>query len=68
MEKSGKKLSEYFYQYDRENNIYMKINHNNAEQVHVLIYLPTNLSIEQSIKLLKGSSSHCTTSDGNGIL
>lgn len=38
--------------------IYMKINYFNAEHTHALIDLPTNLTIEQVIQLLKGSSSH----------
>jgi REP element-mobilizing transposase RayT len=37
---------------------YMKINHVNADHVHALVDLPTNLSIEELIQLLKGSSSH----------
>ena len=36
----------------------MKINHVNADHVHLLIDLPTSLSIEELIQLLKGSSSH----------
>lgn len=36
----------------------MKINYFNADHTHALIDLPTNLSIEQVIQLLKGSSSH----------
>ena len=47
-------LSEYSY----EKGIYMKINYFNAEHTHALIDLPTNLTIEEVIKLLKGSSSH----------
>ncbi len=47
-------LSEYSY----EKGIYMKINYFNAEHTHALIDLPTNLTIEQVIQLLKGSSSH----------
>ena len=38
--------------------IYMKINYFNAEHTHALIDLPTNLTIEQAVQLLKGSSSH----------
>jgi putative transposase len=34
------------------------INYFNADHTHALIDLPTNLSIEQAIQLLKGSSSH----------
>ena len=36
----------------------MKVNYFNADHTHALIDLPTNLSIEQVIQLLKGSSSH----------
>jgi REP element-mobilizing transposase RayT len=36
----------------------MKINFVNSDHVHTLIDLPTNISIEECIKLLKGSSSH----------
>jgi putative transposase len=35
----------------------MKINYVNAEHVHTLIDLPTSKSIEEVVKLLKGSSS-----------
>lgn len=45
-------------EYAREKGIYMKINYFNADHTHTLIDLPTNLSIEQAIQLLKGSSSH----------
>jgi REP element-mobilizing transposase RayT len=44
--------------YSLEKGIYMKINYFNAEHTHSLIDLPTGLSIEQVIQLLKGSSSH----------
>jgi putative transposase len=47
-------LTEYSY----EKGIYMKINHFNADHTHALIDLPTNLTIEGVIKLLKGSSSY----------
>ena len=36
----------------------MKINFFNADHTHALIDLPTNLTIEQVIQLLNGSSSH----------
>ena len=45
-------------EYALEKGIYMKINYFNADHTHTLIDLPTNLSIEQAIQLLKGSSSH----------
>jgi REP element-mobilizing transposase RayT len=45
-------------EYSLEKGIYMKINYFNAEHTHALIDLPTNLSIEDAVKLLKGGSSH----------
>ena len=36
----------------------MKINYVNSEHVHALIDLPTKYSIEETVKLLKGASSH----------
>ena len=44
----------------------MKINYVNADHVHTLVDLPTNLSIEELIQLLKGSSSHWV--NANNIL
>lgn len=52
------KVSSYLSDYSKENNIYMKTNHVNSEHVHALIDLPTNMTIENVMKLLKGSSSH----------
>ena len=52
--KASANLSEYSYQ----KGIYMKINYFNADHMHTLIDLPTNLTIEQIVQLLKGSSSH----------
>ena len=45
-------------EYSHEKGIYMKINYFNADHTHALIDLPTNLTIEQLVQLLKGSSSH----------
>lgn len=45
-------------EYALEKGIFMKINYVNSDHTHALIDLPTNLSIEQAIQLLKGSSSH----------
>jgi REP element-mobilizing transposase RayT len=36
----------------------MKKNYVNSDHIHALIDLPTNLSIEEAMHLLKGSSSH----------
>lgn len=52
--RASRNLSEY----SQEKSIYMKINFFNADHTHALIDLPTNLTIEQVIQLLKGSSSH----------
>ena len=56
--KNREMLSDFLYKYAEEKEIYMKINYVNAEHVHTLIDLPTTLSIEECLKLLKGSSSH----------
>jgi putative transposase len=43
----------------------MKINYINADHVHALVDLPTNMSIEELIQLLKGSSSHWVNANSN---
>ena len=50
--------SENLSAYSCEKGIYTKINYFNSDHTHVLIDLPTNLTIEQVIQFLKGSSSH----------
>lgn len=52
------KASRFLTGYSLEKGIYMKINYFNAEHVHTLIDLPTDKSIEEVMKLFKGSSSH----------
>jgi len=52
------KISEFLQNYTKEKGIYHKINYVNADHVHILIELPTNLCIEEIAKLLKGSSSY----------
>ena len=59
-------LSRYLSEYVDTKGVYMKINYVNADHVHTLIDLPTNLSIEELIQLLKGSSSHWV--NANNIL
>ena len=56
-----RKLANYFYDYSREKNIFMKCNYVNNDHVHALIDLPTKYSIEEVFKLFKGSSSHWIT-------
>ena len=51
-------LSNYFNSYASEKNIYMKINYINADHSHLLVDLPTSLSIEEVVQLFKGSSSN----------
>ena len=51
-------VSRYLRDYAKTKGVYMKINYVNADHVHALIDLPTNLSIEDLVQLFKGSSSH----------
>jgi len=57
-EQAGKIVSEFLFNYSKDKNIFMKINYINPEHVHTLIDLPSNLTIEDALKLFKGSSSH----------
>lgn len=45
-------------EYAARKGIVMKANYVNADHVHALVDLPTNVSIEDLMQLLKGSSSH----------
>lgn len=47
-----------FISTQKKKKIFMLINYVNADHVHILIDLPTDLSIMNAVKLLKGSSSH----------
>ena len=60
------RLSRYLTDYADSKGVYMKINYVNADHVHMLVDLPTSLSIEELIQLLKGSSSHWV--NANNIL
>lgn len=55
---AAKRLSRYLDEYAESKGVYMKINYVNADHVHALVDLPTALSIEELMQLLKGSSSH----------
>jgi REP element-mobilizing transposase RayT len=55
---AAKIVSEYLFNYGKENKIFMKVNYVNSEHVHSLIDLPSNLSVENCLKLFKGASSH----------
>jgi REP element-mobilizing transposase RayT len=56
-------ISRYLAEYAEKESIYIKINYVNADHVHALIDLPTALSIEKIVQLLKGSSSHWINSN-----
>src|SRR5438876_9539327 len=56
--RAAAQLSRFLTEHAEEKTVYMKINYVNADHVHALIDLPTNLSIEDMIQLPKGSSSH----------
>lgn len=53
-----KRVSRFLYQYAESRDILMKINYVNADHVHALIDLSPDKSIQDIVKLLKGSSSH----------
>ena len=61
--KAAAGLSRYLAEYAGEHGMYMKINFVNPDHVHVLIDLPTALSIEKVMQLLKGGSSHWVNSN-----
>jgi putative transposase len=60
---AGVRVSRFLSDYAAEKQIYMKINHANADHVHALIDLPTNFSIEEFAQLFKGGSSHWINSN-----
>ncbi len=64
---AGVELAAYLARYAEAKGIYMKVGFVNADHVHVLIDLPTNMSIEDVVQLLKGSSSHWV-SESNLVL
>ena len=57
-------LCGYLSQYASEKGIYTKINYVNPDHVHLLLDLPTCLTIEEAMQLLKGSSSHWINENG----
>lgn len=56
--RAAARTSKYLDSYALQKGIYMKINYVNADHTHALFDLPTNICIEDVIKLFKGSSSH----------
>jgi REP element-mobilizing transposase RayT len=55
---AGAKLSKFLTDYAKEKSVYMKINFVNSDHVHAIVDLPTKLSVEDLMQLLKGASSH----------
>jgi len=55
---AASKASVWLNEYGAEKKIYLKANYFNADHVHALIDLPTNLCIEDVVHLFKGASSH----------
>jgi REP element-mobilizing transposase RayT len=60
--KAAAALSQYLIEYADEQALYMKINFVNPDHVHALIDLPTGFSVEKTVQLLKGGSSHWVNS------
>lgn len=53
-----KALCKYLFEYSKERKIFMRANFVNSDHVHTLVDLPTNMCMEELVKLLKGSLSH----------
>jgi REP element-mobilizing transposase RayT len=60
---AAKRVSHYLDDYAESKGVYVKINYVNADHVHALVDLPTVLSIEELMQLLKGNSSHWINSN-----
>jgi REP element-mobilizing transposase RayT len=60
--KAAAALSQYLIEFADEQALYMKINFVNPDHVHALIDLPTGFSVEKTVQLLKGGSSHWVNS------
>ncbi len=52
-----KSISIHLLEYSKQKGIYMKANYVNSEHVHALIDLPTDKTIEEVMRLIKGESS-----------
>lgn len=53
-----RRVAAFLLEYSRSKGISMRSCFVNAEHVHALIDMPTNLTLEEVVKLLKGASSH----------
>ncbi len=54
---SRKIISDFLNNYSKAKDIFMQINFVNADHIHALVDMPTNLSVEDCIRLYKGASS-----------
>ncbi|MDA3861963.1 MAG: IS200/IS605 family transposase [Melioribacteraceae bacterium] len=52
-----KEISVHLKENTKEKGIYMRENYVNADHVHALIDLPTNMNLEEVMRLIKGESS-----------
>ncbi len=52
-----KRISKHLYKNSEDKGIYMKVNYVNSDHVHAVIDLPTNMTIEDVARLLKGELS-----------
>ncbi|GJQ62252.1 MAG: transposase [Melioribacteraceae bacterium] len=59
------KLSDFLSSYSKDNNIFVKTLFVNSDHVHILLDLPTDKSIEECVKLLKGASSNYVNKEVN---
>ena len=53
-----KRISNQLSTYSKEKGIYMKVNYVNSDHVHAVIDLPTNMTVEDVSRLLKGGTSY----------
>ena len=52
-----KRISKHLLENSKQKGIYMKVNYVNSDHVHALIDLPTNMTVEDVARLIKGESS-----------
>jgi REP element-mobilizing transposase RayT len=51
-------VSGFLREYAAEKQVYMRLNYVNRDHVHAVIDLPTSLTVEETLQLFKGASSH----------
>ena len=55
---AARHVSQHLYSYAADKGIFMTVNHVNSDHVHAVVDLPTNTTIEDMLKMMKGESSH----------